>query len=118
VLWWRGGPERSRLFLAAATLMGPAGFVAVIAGWTTAEVGRQPWVIYGVMRTANAASPVTAHEVSASLVAFLLVYAIVFAAGALYILRLIAQGPQAAAPPPTGPRAPGAPLAAAADPGP
>jgi cytochrome d ubiquinol oxidase subunit I len=118
LLWWRGGPERSRLFLAAAMLMGPAGFVAVIAGWTTAEVGRQPWVIYGVMRTASAASPVTAPEVSASLIAFLVVYAIVFAAGALYILRQIAQGPLAAEPPLAGTGAPGTPLAAATEPEP
>ena len=51
-LWWRRGLERTRLFLRATVLMGPAGFIAVIAGWTTAEVGRQPWVVYGVMRTA------------------------------------------------------------------
>jgi cytochrome d ubiquinol oxidase subunit I len=92
-LWWRGGPERSRLFLLAATLMGPAGFVAVIAGWTVAEVGRQPWVIWHVMRTAAGVSPVGAHEVSASLIAFLVVYAIIFIAGVLFILRLISAGP-------------------------
>ncbi len=114
-LWWRGGPERSRLFLIAATVMGPAGFVAVIAGWTVAEVGRQPWVIWHVMRTADAVSPVTAHEVSASLIAFLIVYAIIFTAGTLFILRLIAAGPAAegAAPSPDQARAPGTPLAAA-----
>ena len=60
-LWWRRGLERTRLFLRATVLMGPAGFIAVIAGWTTAEVGRQPWVVYGLMRTAAGASPVTAH---------------------------------------------------------
>jgi len=92
-LWWRGGPERSRLFLKCATLMGPAGFVAVIAGWTVAEVGRQPWVIWRVMRTADAVSPVSAHEVSASLIAFLVVYGLIFTAGVLFILRLIAAGP-------------------------
>jgi cytochrome bd ubiquinol oxidase subunit I len=93
VLWRLGGPERSRLFLTAATVMGPAGFIAVIAGWTVAEVGRQPWVIWHVMRTADAVSPVGAHEVSASLIAFLVVYAIIFTAGVLFILRLIAAGP-------------------------
>ncbi len=75
-LWLRGGPERSRLFLRAATLMGPAGFVAVIAGWTVAEVGRQPWVIWGLLRTGDAVSPVGAHEVSASLLAFMVIYAV------------------------------------------
>ena len=69
------------------------GFVAVIAGWTTAEVGRQPWLVYGVMRTAQGVSPVAAGSVSASLLMFLIVYAIVFAAGLIYILRLIAAGP-------------------------
>ena len=92
-LWWRGGPERSRLFLRAATLMGPTGFVAVIAGWTVAEVGRQPWVIWHVMRTAVGVSPIGARQVSASLLGFLIVYAVIFAAGALFILRLIAVGP-------------------------
>ncbi len=93
VLWASGGPERSRLFLRAAVLMGPTGFIAVVAGWTVAEVGRQPWVVWHVMRTAAGASPVGAHQVSASLLAFLAVYALIFSAGVLYILRLIAQGP-------------------------
>jgi cytochrome bd ubiquinol oxidase subunit I len=115
VLWWRGRLGYSRLFLRAAMLMAPTGFVTVIAGWTTAEVGRQPWVVYGLMRTSDAVSPVAAGSVSASLLMFLVVYAVVFAAGALYILRLIAEGPVtgAAQPPPTIQRAPGTPLAAA-----
>jgi cytochrome d ubiquinol oxidase subunit I len=106
----RGGPERSRLFLKAAVVMGPAGFVAVIAGWTVAEVGRQPWVIWRVMRTAAGVSPVSAHQVSASLLGFLVVYAVIFAAGVLYILRLMAQGPAVQAAPDTADRAPGSPL--------
>ncbi|MBQ1542976.1 cytochrome ubiquinol oxidase subunit I [Caulobacter sp. CCUG 60055] len=117
-LWWRGGgPERSRTYLRFAVAMGPAGFVAVIAGWMVAEIGRQPWVVFGVMRTASAASPVHAGTVSASLLMFLAVYAIVFSVGALYILRLIAQGPAAVAAEPAlaGPRAPGSALAAAPD---
>ena len=117
-LWLRGGPERSRLFLRAAVLMGPAGFAAVIAGWTTAEVGRQPWLVWGVMRTAAGASPVTAHEVGASLLAFLLVYAVVFSAGALYILRLLGAGPAAASQPLAGgSEPPGSPLGAALEEG-
>ena len=114
-LWLRGGPERSRLFLRAATVMGPAGFVAVIAGWTVAEVGRQPWVIWHVMRTAAGVSPVATGEVSASLIAFLIIYAVIFTAGALYILRLMGEGPGGAddsAAQPTA-RAPGTALAAA-----
>jgi cytochrome d ubiquinol oxidase subunit I len=96
-LFWRnGGPQHSKLYLRACVAMGPAGFVAVIAGWIVAEVGRQPYVIYGVLRTADAVSPVTAGEVSVSLLAFIVVYAVVFTAGALFILRLIAAGPSAA----------------------
>jgi len=110
-LLFRGGPERSRLFLRAATLMGPSGFVAVIAGWTVAEVGRQPWVVWHVMRTTTGASPVHASQVSASLLGFLIVYAVVFAAGALYILRLMAQGPAAPGEAAAVDRAPGSPMA-------
>jgi cytochrome d ubiquinol oxidase subunit I len=113
LLWWRAAIERTRLFLIATMLMGPAGFIAVIAGWTTAEVGRQPWVIYGLMRTADGVSPITAHQVSASLIGFLVVYAIIFGAGALYILRLIAEGPAMPATPATSPPLPGSPMAAA-----
>ena len=78
---------------------------------TTAEVGRQPYVVFGAMRTAQALSPIGAGQVSASLLGFLIVYAVVFSVGALYILRLIARGPTAE-PPAEVDRAPGAPLAA------
>ncbi len=106
--------EDSTWFLRAAVAMGPAGFVAVIAGWIVAEVGRQPWTIYGVLRTADSASPVGAGQVSASLLAFIVIYAIVFSAGAIYILRLMAKGPalETEAPPDAEGRAPGTPLAA------
>ncbi|MFN3512655.1 MAG: cytochrome ubiquinol oxidase subunit I [Phenylobacterium sp.] len=117
----RKQPEKSRLFLSVFAAMGPAGFVAVIAGWVVAEVGRQPYVIYGVLRTADAVSPVQASQVSISLLAFLVIYAVVFSVGVLYILRLMAEGPVAGAeePSPDRPRAPGSPLAATPeDPGP
>jgi cytochrome d ubiquinol oxidase subunit I len=106
-------PERSRWFLRAAVAMGPAGFIAVVAGWVVAEVGRQPYVVYGVLRTADAVSPVHTSEVSSSLLAFMVIYAIVFSVGALYILRLVAKGPQpdAAEPPPE--TAPGSAMGAA-----
>lgn len=114
-LLWRRRLAGHRPFLRFAVAMGPAGFVAVIAGWIVTEVGRQPWVVQGVLRTADAVSPVTAGSVAASLLVYVVVYAIVFAAGALYILRLLAEGPVAGAaePPPEGQRAPGTPLAAA-----
>ncbi|THD77316.1 MAG: cytochrome ubiquinol oxidase subunit I [Phenylobacterium sp.] len=116
-LVWRGHIARARWYLRAVVAMGPAGFVAVIAGWIVAEVGRQPYVIYGLLRTANAVSPVGAGEVSVSLLGFMVVYAIIFGVGALYILRLIALGPTPAPqldtePPPRG-RPPGYALAAA-----
>jgi len=108
--------EDSPWFLRAAVAMGPSGFVAVIAGWVVAEVGRQPWTIYGVLRTADSVSPVGPGQVSASLLAFMVIYAIVFSAGAIYILRLIARGPAPVLdepPPEAEGRAPGTPLAAA-----
>lgn len=77
-----------------AVAMGPAGFVAVIAGWVTTEVGRQPWVIYGLLRTKDAVSPVAAPAVTGSLIAFVLVYFAVFGAGTVYILRLMARAPE------------------------
>jgi len=100
--------------------MGPAGFVAVIAGWIVAEVGRQPYTIYGVLRTADSVSPVHAGQVSASLLAFMVVYAVIFSVGALYILRLVAEGPSpnpdADTEPPVEPRPPGYALGAAPQP--
>ena len=79
------------------------------------EVGRQPWVVQGVLKTRDAVSPVTTGEVATSLIAYILVYSVVFTAGALFILRLMAEGPVAAAaePAPRGDRAPGSPLAKA-----
>ncbi|MEX0853629.1 MAG: cytochrome ubiquinol oxidase subunit I [Bauldia sp.] len=94
-LWWRGRLESTTPFLRLAALSWPAGFIAILAGWTVAEVGRQPWVATGILRTAEAASPVAAGAVAATLVLFVVVYAIVFAAGILYMNRLINSGPGA-----------------------
>ena len=97
-LWarWRrrlhGWPALHR----AALVMAPSGFVAVIAGWVTTEVGRQPYTVYGLMTTAESASALDASAVGASLVAFIIVYFIVFGLGTLYILRLMARGVQPA----------------------
>jgi cytochrome d ubiquinol oxidase subunit I len=76
-----------------ALVMGPAGFVAVIAGWVTTEVGRQPFTVYGLLRTANSVSPLQAPAVATSLLAFIGVYFIVFGAGIYYILRLMSHPP-------------------------
>ena len=78
----------------AAVLMAPAGFGAVLAGWITTEVGRQPFTIYGVLRTADSVSPIAAPAVGASLIAFIVVYFFVFGAGTLYILRLMGHAPR------------------------
>ncbi len=76
-----------------AIAMGPAGFVAVIAGWVTTEVGRQPFTVHGLLRTADSVSPLQAPAVAISLLAFIVVYFIVFGAGVLYILRLMSHSP-------------------------
>jgi cytochrome d ubiquinol oxidase subunit I len=90
---WRGRLYDSLWLLRFAIVMGPAGFVAVIAGWITTEVGRQPFTIYHLLRTEQSASPLAAPAVAASLAAFALVYFIVFAAGAFYMLRLMGHAP-------------------------
>ncbi|MGY4256624.1 cytochrome d ubiquinol oxidase subunit I [Bradyrhizobium sp. USDA 4516] len=77
----------------ACVVLGPAGFVAVIAGWVTTEVGRQPFTVYGLLRTAESHSPLAAPAVAASLVAFVLVYFAAFGAGTYYLLRLMAKPP-------------------------
>ena len=83
----------SRPLLYAALLMGPTGFVAVLCGWITTEVGRQPYTVYGLLRTVDSASPVGAAAVGASLAAYFVVYLAIFAAGCYYILRLMAKTP-------------------------
>jgi cytochrome d ubiquinol oxidase subunit I len=109
-LWtrWRGTLYDSRFLHIFALAMGPAGFVAVIAGWFTTEVGRQPFTIYGLLRTAESASPLAAPAVGSSLTAFVVVYFIVYAAGLTYLFRLMA------APPHPGEAGPGGGIAAVA----
>jgi cytochrome d ubiquinol oxidase subunit I len=99
VLWWRGKLADARLFLRLAALSWPGGFIAVLAGWTVAEQGRQPWVATGILRTADAASPVSAMQVALTLVLFVIVYSVIFSAGIVYINRLIRHGPSTAHPP-------------------
>jgi cytochrome d ubiquinol oxidase subunit I len=90
---WRGRLYQTRWFHGFALAMGPAGFIAVLAGWITTEVGRQPFTVYGLLRTAQSVSPLAAPAVASSLIAFVLVYFTVFAAGGFYILRLMSQPP-------------------------
>jgi cytochrome d ubiquinol oxidase subunit I len=115
LLWWRGRLEDSRFYLQLARLTWPLGFIAVLAGWTVTEVGRQPWLATGILRTADAASPVSAEAVAATLVLFVLVYGVVFTAGIVYINRLIRKGPTPHEPAPEG--LPNRPLTAAVEAG-
>lgn len=94
ILWRRGTMTESKGLLRAWMCMAPAGFVAVLAGWYTTEIGRQPYVIYGLMRTSEAASAVSAASVATSLAAFGTVYLFIFIAGAYYLLKLLRKGPQ------------------------
>lgn len=111
--WLSKRLDGAKLYHRALVLAAPSGFVAVLAGWITAEVGRQPYVVYGVLRTADAVSPVTASSVATSLLLFIIAYAIVFSAGALYILRLMGKGPDTdEAPPRDTNEPPGTPLGA------
>ncbi|HEY7382335.1 MAG TPA: cytochrome ubiquinol oxidase subunit I [Beijerinckiaceae bacterium] len=95
-LWlrWKGGFFENRWFLNACMLMTPSGFGAVLFGWFTAEIGRQPYVVYGLLRTADAVSPVTAGAVATSLVVFVVAYAIIFTAGSYYLAKLLRKGPE------------------------
>ena len=77
----------------AAVAMGPSGFVAVLAGWYTTEVGRQPYTVYGLLRTSDSLSNVDAEAIGVSLIAFIIVYFLVFGAGTFYILRRMSMPP-------------------------
>jgi cytochrome bd ubiquinol oxidase subunit I len=94
LLRFRRQLETSRWFLWCAFLAFPSGFIAVLAGWYTAEVGRQPWVVYGLLRTADAVTPsLTSGEVAFSLAGYILVYAAFVAFGTYYIFKLLLRGP-------------------------
>ncbi|WP_413739953.1 cytochrome ubiquinol oxidase subunit I [Sodalis sp. RH14] len=118
-LRWRGTLFHSRPFHQFVLYMGPSGLLAIIAGWFTTEIGRQPWVVYGLLRTRDAVSAHGALHMSISLLAFIVVYFAVFGTGIIYMLRLIRQGPQSSSgrhAPEGGPgqkRTPARPLSAA-----
>jgi cytochrome d ubiquinol oxidase subunit I len=92
-LRWRGKLMTSRPFLYCALAMGPSGLVAILAGWYTTEIGRQPWTIYGILRTADAVSNHGVLQLSITLILFVLVYFAVFGTGIAYLMRLIRIGP-------------------------
>ncbi|MGR3756698.1 MAG: cytochrome ubiquinol oxidase subunit I, partial [Tranquillimonas sp.] len=93
---WRGRLYASRWLHRTSLVMGPMGFVAVVAGWVTTEVGRQPYTVYGLLRTTQSVSPIEASAVGASLLAFIVIYFAVFGAGTFYILRLMKRRPETA----------------------
>jgi cytochrome d ubiquinol oxidase subunit I len=114
VLWGRGRAFDTRWYLRAWVALAPAGFVAVRAGWYTAEIGRQPWLIDGLCRTVDGFSDsVAAGSVLASLVTFVIVYAILFGFGTWYLLRMMRRGPVAAPPRDDPGKTPARPMSAA-----
>jgi len=87
--------QQNRLLLWATFLSFPLPFIAILSGWVTAEVGRQPWVVYGVLRTADAMTPFLTSRVAAiSLAVYCVVYSFIFAFGTFYIYRLLRAGPE------------------------
>jgi cytochrome d ubiquinol oxidase subunit I len=93
ILYLRKQLFNKRWFQLWCMAMTPSGFVAVLVGWFVTEIGRQPYIVYGVMATAEAVSPVMGSQVALSLLAFIFSYVFVFGAGSYYILRLIGKGP-------------------------
>ena len=95
----RGGRlYESRALQRFALWMGPSGLVALLAGWVTTEAGRQPWVVYGVLRTADASSALSTQQVGTSLMILVIVYFVVFGTGIYYMLKLIGKGPSSGTP--------------------
>lgn len=92
-LWWRKKVFETSWYLTPLTYAWPLGFIAILAGWWVTETGRQPYVIYGILKTVDAVSPVSFWAVLTSLVLFVLVYTSVFSMGILYINKLIEKGP-------------------------
>ena len=114
-LRWRGALETTRWFLWGAFLSFPTGFVAIVAGWYTAEIGRQPWVVYGILRTKDAVTPsLVAGDVLFSLIVYIGVYALMVSFGFYYIYKLLREGPALPAAPIPG-ATPSRPLAFADD---
>ena len=101
---------RAKAFLRCAVLLGPAGLIAILAGWITTEMGRQPWVVYGVMRTRDAVSNHSALAVGTTLIVFIGMYFAVFGTGVMYMLKLIGRGPQHHDPDDSGDALDGTPL--------
>jgi cytochrome bd ubiquinol oxidase subunit I len=98
-LRWQGQLFHSKPFLRFTVLMGPAGLLAILAGWLTTEIGRQPWVVYGVMRTKDAVSNHSVLALTTTLTIFVVMYFAVFGTGVMYMLKLVRQSPGVYVPP-------------------
>jgi cytochrome d ubiquinol oxidase subunit I len=98
---WRGRLFESRWLHRVAVAMGPAGFVAILCGWVTTEVGRQPFTVYGLLRTADSIAPIGLPGVATSLAVFAVVYFVVFGSGVIILLRMMARPPEPGEPEPT-----------------
>jgi cytochrome d ubiquinol oxidase subunit I len=90
---WRGSLYQTKWLLRFALAMGPAGFVALLCGWVTTEVGRQPYTVYGVLRTVDSVSAIALPGIATSMVAFVIVYFIVFGAGVAILLHMMGAEP-------------------------
>ncbi len=93
-LWWRGRLFENWFFLRSVSPMWSLGFIAILAGWFVTEQGRQPWLVHGLMRTADGISPVPGTSVAGTLAVFVVIYGVVFSMGVYYINRLIHAGPK------------------------
>jgi cytochrome d ubiquinol oxidase subunit I len=92
-LRWRGRLYDTPLFLRLAQYALPLGFVAVIAGWCVTEVGRQPWTVFGLLRTAQSVTPsLTSFDVAISLAGYMLVYLLIYPWGLLLMIRIVRKG--------------------------
>jgi cytochrome bd ubiquinol oxidase subunit I len=91
---WKGRLLEARWLHRAAVVMGPSGFLAVLCGWITTEVGRQPFTVYGLLRTSDSVAPLQAEAVGTSLIAFIVVYFFVFGSGSFYVMRLMSKRPK------------------------
>jgi len=116
--WWRGRLLQSQWLLRGWTWMLPSGFVALVAGWFVTEMGRQPWVVHGVLRTADAVGPQSAWMTALSLAIYVVSYMFVFGWGIWYLVKILRSGPAVHAPPPheDGLHTPARPLSVADEP--
>lgn len=95
-LWmrWKRRFYDSSIFQKFVLVMGPSGFLAILCGWVTTEVGRQPWTVYGLLRTADSASPLAASTLTVSIVLFFVVYCFVFGTGLMFLFRMLRKAPE------------------------